>query len=68
MNNAFTNQSVHTRIDREFLQNSEDPIGGTSYSVRGEEAYISPQEKVDRLSHKIDQMKGGSLCFLGRVL
>lgn len=53
MQTAFTNQSVHTRIDNEFLDPGFDPITGTSYDGH----YISPQTKVERLSRKIDAMK-----------
>ena len=57
---AFTNQSVHNRIDNLLLESHgkrAQEINGFSYTSGGKHVYVSPQQMRDRVYHKIDAAK-----------
>jgi hypothetical protein len=57
--NAYTNQSVHTRIDNHYLNQSPNHSYETmsNYGESGTASYISPEEEARRVQAKIDVAK-----------
>ena len=68
--NAFTNQSQHNRIDNTLMQAHQSrsgSVGGFSYQHEGNGCYVSRQDMVDRVSHKIEVAKASGAIDNARM-
>eukprot|EP00696_Hemimastix_kukwesjijk_P016415 gnl/Hemi2/483_TR171_c0_g1_i1.p1 gnl/Hemi2/483_TR171_c0_g1~~gnl/Hemi2/483_TR171_c0_g1_i1.p1 ORF type:complete len:198 (-),score=64.94 gnl/Hemi2/483_TR171_c0_g1_i1:117-623(-) len=56
MQDPFTNQSQHERMDHRFLDGSNDGRGFTYNSSQGR-VYVSPQQQQNRLGQQIEYLR-----------